>query len=523
MTSEYSEDTLLDLLEEALRAGLLAEEGNGTGITYHFWHPLIVSHLYGRLSAARRAQLHRRAATMLEQFYSQQGHEGDGAAAIIYHLSRGGGNPARIALYAELAGNQAYAVAAYSEAKQYYQQAIQTMSADLRSTIDPLHLARLQERVCECCMVLGNYVEARQLFEHILELRSGTQESSGEEIQIQALIWREIGRTWSSVGEYMLAYACFEHGRQVLSSAGITTGPAWAACSFSMAAICRLQGSYEEARSYVYEALEILEPTLNDMQRPATDTFLTRTEQAILGDPLEVGRAHELLGVVAASVGQLPEALKHLYTALAIFEQHDLVIAMAKVCGNLGAVYTMKAENTQARVYMRRSLELTERMGDLPNMAFVTGNLGEMASRCGDLQEAEEWFKRSLTLAEQINDREHTSWCSVALGAVRQEQGRFRESAQNLRRALAIGRAMKNSRCIGSALVAMADLRINVAIAAGADSFSPLTLSQTGKASLQREHIAAVRLLKSNCSRSTPHSACPFHVTACAHPRRIGG
>ncbi|HET9921160.1 MAG TPA: tetratricopeptide repeat protein, partial [Ktedonobacteraceae bacterium] len=255
-------------------------------------------------------------------------------------------------------------------------------------------------------------------------------------------------------------------------------GPAWACLLIQHGAICCLQGSYDEARSYVYEALSILEQAMKDTQPLQPDTFLTRTEQAVLGDPLEVGRAHELLGVVAASVGQLPDALKHLYTALEIFEQHGLVIAMAKVCGNLGAAYAMKAENMQARVYMRRSLELTERMGDLPNMAFVTGNLGEMANRSGDLQEAEEWFKRSLSISEQINDREHMSWCNVALGAVRQDQGRFRESAENLLRALAIGRAMKNSRCIGSALVAMADLRISQAIATGAPFLPSLTTTQ---------------------------------------------
>jgi DNA-binding SARP family transcriptional activator len=39
MENEYDEDMLLDLLEEALRAGLLTEEGIGAHITYHFWHP----------------------------------------------------------------------------------------------------------------------------------------------------------------------------------------------------------------------------------------------------------------------------------------------------------------------------------------------------------------------------------------------------------------------------------------------------------------------------------------------------
>jgi len=73
MASEHTEDKLLDLLEEALRAGLLTEDGAGARIIYRFWHPLIVSHLYDRLPVARRAQLHRRAANAPIQ--NNQGRE----------------------------------------------------------------------------------------------------------------------------------------------------------------------------------------------------------------------------------------------------------------------------------------------------------------------------------------------------------------------------------------------------------------------------------------------------------------
>ncbi len=51
VVSESTEDRVLELLEEALYAGLLTEEGRGAHIIYHFWHPLIISHLYARLSA----------------------------------------------------------------------------------------------------------------------------------------------------------------------------------------------------------------------------------------------------------------------------------------------------------------------------------------------------------------------------------------------------------------------------------------------------------------------------------------
>jgi predicted ATPase len=64
MAPEHNEDAILDFLEEALHAGLLTEEGTGTRVKYRFWHPLITSYLYSHLSAARRAQLQRRAAML---------------------------------------------------------------------------------------------------------------------------------------------------------------------------------------------------------------------------------------------------------------------------------------------------------------------------------------------------------------------------------------------------------------------------------------------------------------------------
>src|SRR5438270_12271542 len=111
----------------------------------------------------------------------------------------------------------------------------------------------------------------------------------------------------------------------------------------------------------------MLERVVSSSPAPSTASrFQTRTEQAMMGNPWEVGHAHERLGVIAFNIGQPAEALKHLNIALAIYTQHDLVAAMAQVCGNLGAVYTTKADHTLARSYYQRSRELAERMGDLP-------------------------------------------------------------------------------------------------------------------------------------------------------------
>jgi DNA-binding SARP family transcriptional activator len=493
------EDAILDLLEEALRAGLLTEEGTDARITYHFWHPLIVSHLYEHLSAARRAQMHRRAANAL--LYLHQEHEAEVAGAITYHLSRGGGDPVQIARYAEIAGDRAFSLPAYSEAEHYYRQAIEAITGENSSTstapeVDPLHLAYFLEQVAECNIVKGNYDEVRDLYEHVLELRNqfqvavqastSTQKSDPEahlwrqqEAQIQALIWREIGRTWAETGDYVQARQCYKYGKQVMLEAGVTSGAAWACLHLQHGNISWKEGNYNDARRYAQEALKMLSHVIEEQRvrgidsqdahtrnrPPSNAESQTRIARALVGDPLEVGRCHEILGIISASVGQYSEALKHLDTARALYEQHGLVTALTQVYGNLGAVYAFKAENAVARTYFQRAFELAERNGDLPDMAFIIGNLADVAARSGDLQEAEAWFKRSIALAERINDREQLCWCNVALASAVQDQGNMRVALEHIRRSLVLGRAMKSTRGIGFALVALGDWRVAQAIA----------------------------------------------------------
>src|SRR6266571_3012561 len=326
---DADEDTILDLLEEALQAGMLTEEGSGTRITYHFWHPLFVSYLYDGLSAGRRGSLHRRAAEVLRQTY--QGREEEGAASIAYHLVNGGADSPQIARYAELAGDRAYALSAYPEAVQHYRLAVEhvgTLPADA-SLDEHLHLADLLERLGECTRVQGNYPEARRYFEQALEVRSQRHLSSSDidpqyEAQIEALLWCEVGKTWFDTGDYERAQQCYSHGEQVLLEAEVATGSAWASLHLEQSYILWKKGNFEEAHQIALHALNIIENVLRQQYQAATNAFhSTATRRTLEGDPVDLGRIHRLLAGITATIGQTSIALDHLNTALAIFEQYD--------------------------------------------------------------------------------------------------------------------------------------------------------------------------------------------------------
>ncbi|HEX7736615.1 MAG TPA: DUF6788 family protein [Ktedonobacteraceae bacterium] len=493
MTGEAgtNEDTTLDLLEEALRSGLLTEEVNGSRIVYHFWHPLIVSHLYERLSAARRAQLHRRAAQALIELNT--GNEAKVAAAIAHHLSKYGQDKQQLAYYAKIAGNQAMVLSAYSEALHYYRLALSSLQ-DLNTGRSPaeqdtLHIANLLECMAECNDMQGNTADARQQYEQALELHKTLRKDASlfpspevfrtwqeEEAQIQALLWRSLGRDWKFLGELARARECAKRGKQVLLEAGITTGAVWACLEYLDGSIYWTEGNYSEARLYTKKSLKIHEEMQRKMQEHAdgeqvepanhqdAPVLMPHSRRVLLGDPVELGRTHEALGVIAASQGQYTEALHHLHTALTIFEDHDLVGTMSQVCSNIGAVHVYRTEYAVASTYFKRALELAERTGDRRSKMLATGNLGDVAARNGDLQDAVTWMADCLALAEQTSNREHTSWAMATVASVQQDLGDMRGALETIRRALAAARHFKSASRVGFALVALANWRVTRAL-----------------------------------------------------------
>jgi tetratricopeptide (TPR) repeat protein len=248
----------------------------------------------------------------------------------------------------------------------------------------------------------------------------------------------------------------------VLRDAGILRGPAWARLRFQQSSIYWQQGNYEEALHAARAALSLFEesiPPSPKVELPDTSN-LTRIRLTLLGDPVDLGRTHALLGAIASAIGQRSEALEHQNRALAIYERYDRQREIAHVSNNIGYLHLKRTEYTLAQSFLHRSFNYAERIGDVPLLSVVFHNLGDLAAASGDLQEAETLFKKSLLLAEQVEDREYVSLWNSDLAGVLLAQGKLVDAQVCVGRALTIGRAIHNTPCLGLALVALANLRI---------------------------------------------------------------
>lgn len=124
--TEESVDDLLDHLGEAVAAGLLIEARSGPG-TFAFAHDLIRHTLHALLAPAQRIRLHRRAAEVLEEAYSQDRGEHIAELALHHFEAVAGGDHHKAVEYGRKAGEMAIRRLAYEEAVRLFELTVQVI------------------------------------------------------------------------------------------------------------------------------------------------------------------------------------------------------------------------------------------------------------------------------------------------------------------------------------------------------------------------------------------------------------
>jgi serine/threonine protein kinase/tetratricopeptide (TPR) repeat protein len=459
------EERLYTLLEEALRARVLSEEGNGLHVSYRFWHPLLAHHLYYELSAGRRQMLHRRVGTVLRQVYATA--EREGAALIVHHLLQGGAEAREIVYYADLAGDRAYALSVYPEAERFYLLAIEQTQLMLTSAQREdrevyVQQAFLCERLGECARYQGRPEDARRHFLHALELRQTLYTAVGlnaEEAQLQALLLCEVGVSWYDVGDFARALSFYERAEQVLREHEVSGGPVWAQLCLHRSYVFWCEGAYEEAQHSALESLSLFEEARGSVQL-AIPTPLTRLRRTLKGDITDCGRAYALLGGIICTSGGVVAAVEHLRAAMVIYEQQQCVREIGIASATLSDIHLRQAEYGQAQEALNRSRKSGETTGDDALLSVVCCNQGILALRLGRLAEAEELFKQAIALAEKIRDPGYVCLFCTYLARALQDQGRLEEAMEQVHRALSVSHALNSLPSVSSAFIAVARLRI---------------------------------------------------------------
>jgi class 3 adenylate cyclase/tetratricopeptide (TPR) repeat protein len=128
--SEADTDAILDAVDEAERAHLIATTSDGAEERFTFAHELIRQTLLSGLSSPRRRRLHFQVAEAMELTYADA--LPDHAADLAHHLDQAGSfaDPKKTAHYLGLAGEQALAAAAFEDALRYVESSLSLLATD---------------------------------------------------------------------------------------------------------------------------------------------------------------------------------------------------------------------------------------------------------------------------------------------------------------------------------------------------------------------------------------------------------
>lgn len=188
--TDLEEDILFEAVEVAERAQLIRSTGRNWEAHYAFMHELIRQTLVSGLSLPRRQRLHLRVAEAMERVYAARLDEY--ATDLAYHLYQAGAaaDSVKTAHYLTLAGDRAFATAAFEDALRLHEQALSLQTPD------------------------NARPRAELLYKHGLDLRSLNR------LEEALADWRESLAAYESLGDFeAVGHVCAELSTYLFSRA----------------------------------------------------------------------------------------------------------------------------------------------------------------------------------------------------------------------------------------------------------------------------------------------------------------
>ena len=369
LAGRFEEDTLLDVLDELLRARVIREDPTSRTERYDFNHDKMREVAYAGLSPARRKRLHRRVAEALEQRHTGDQDPVAGELARHYELA---GDLDKAITWAERAGQVARTRLAIQEALDLYRRAAELSG---RLPPDPDRSYRLLYAVLDLAGVLGQ----RDLVE-----------SSGQRVVAlaEAHGWAER----RAVALLNLASYYIQAGEPARSEA---------ICTELMAAVEALG----DTQKLLY-AQAILGIALKDQRRlnEARRVFKQCLEEATRASILRyVAVANRELGNTLVLAGDIAEGLAYQKAALELLRRipHALPTDLAFTLSDLAEVLYQQGEYAAAAEHQTEALAIARQTGYTWVELAVQGELGRSQMRLGqwgtartNLQVAAAGFRR---------------------------------------------------------------------------------------------------------------------------------
>ncbi len=398
-----SENAALDALDE-LRAARLIEPQGSEGSSYVFDHSLTMEVAYREVGEPRHRLLHRRVAEAMEAIYGKQYLDGI-AGIVAWHFLEGGARD-RAAPYALRAAQLAAQVAAWQEAIDFYEQALQADLPDLEraAILMDLGVARLRA---------GETILASETYRAALKLCDPDS--------------LEADRVRLALARALLNQARYAEAIELVKQVRDAGRPDMV-----------ISAEMQWGTTLSVEGADLIEATAHLRRAEAL-----LCQQSDRPDATRLAQIVFELGSVAAQQGDLSEATTLYRETIAVCEQAEQPVLPFHILGYNNLAYHLRLRNDPAAIdYARTGLQLAQEQGELGLQPFLLSTLGEIELSRDDLATAEKYFTEGLTLAERLAMPERIAGLTANLGRVAQQRGETALAIHRLSTALAKAEAL---------------------------------------------------------------------------------
>jgi predicted ATPase len=373
--SGVAEDTLIDALERAARAQLVAEARNGHELRFTFAHALIPSTLREGMSGPRLRMMHRKAAAAVARTHPED------FESLAYHASQAGDDDSARDHFRR-AGDRALNVFANQEAERHYRSALDL--CPLEGDGNTLEKGLLYAGLGEALFRQARFAEGQQAWQKAIERFT----QAGDFDRAAHCFARKARAAWYE-GDAARGLAVALAGMQAIPPEPETAGLA--------------ELLHEAGRAYLFNGADLRRPSPE--VRKYCERALAMAQRFGLIDIQA-----ESLTTLALVVGQsTPEGMAMLRQAIDLAEPVGLYAAAGRAYFNLsGGVLDGTGDFKQGFAYMRHAADLYRRTGQTLLALDTLLQAEENALLFGDFNSVERSLEsvrqeaRSLPNAESV-------------------------------------------------------------------------------------------------------------------------
>lgn len=369
-------------------------------LRYIFRHSLLREAIYDMQLKTRLRELHLHIAKAIEKLY-QDGLE-DRYVDLAFHFEQAG----------DVAKTREYLLKAADAARQNYQnqQALEfydRLLLLLGPGEEPAELVAILLRKGSVLELIGKWDAGLQTL----------QEALNKAVHLNNP--KMVGKVYSAIGQVMLLQGNYEEANtyleQALQAFGLQADTAGLFSTYAnLGNLYFRQGEYDTAQEYFSRSLQF-----------GKSLTQTATHAQIASN---LGLTYMNLGNYKAGIATLNEQLERTEA------QQDRQ-GMANLLTNLGIIYYEKGDYDQALQCYEKGLAFSQELGNKMLTSIALGCIGSVYERKGDFDKAMELYVNDLALCEELGDKQGIAISLGLLGGLHTVMGEFDQAVSYLKKA----------------------------------------------------------------------------------------